>query len=308
MDNTDKKHRNRVDGFEDYNDNMLTVETDIKSDNGFGRQSVEEAEARENAGAYDKYDKCDYFDAYDKYDINPFNPNGKEGRLHVGHRTRLNLKADSVGFEVLPPHEQLEMILYAIIPRGNTNIIAHRLLDEFGSLYIISHTDVESLCSVDGVGRRTAEFLRMLPDMAGAFCRSELDNKQRTVLNTEKEAIKYIKSFFTGKTVEYLYMFSLNQSRRIIGVTRLSKGAKDTVNTSVKKIVSTALEDGANEVILAHNHPGGDPTPSQNDLEATHAIENVLHSLGIKLWLHLIVADNNCRCINFFNGDIYGQD
>lgn len=293
----------------DKTDIGINIDPKIKSENDFERMLSEEIkeskkvkEVKDNKKTKCKDTECNEI-KYKEY--NPFNPNGDEGSLHNGHRMRLKDKLNKLGFDALPPHEQLEIILFSVIPRGDTNIIAHRLLNEFGSLYIISHTDVESLCSIEGVGVRTAEFLRLLPDLAGAFCRSEMENKKGTALKNERDAIKYVKSFFMGKNVEYFYMFSLNQNRRIISVRRLSKGSKNSVDTSIKNIISAAIEDGANEVILAHNHPGGSSAPSQADLETTYRIENLLHSMGIKLWLHLIIADNDCRSINFFNGDIY---
>ena len=132
--------------------------------------------------------------------------------LHEGHRKRIDDKSRIMGFEFLEEHEQLEKILFSVIPRGNTNEIAHELLDLFGSLKGVLMADVVSLQSVEGVGTRTAEFLHDLAPILGVVERAIKDENKENVLDSDEKIGEYVKTFFYGKSVESLFMFSLSSA------------------------------------------------------------------------------------------------
>lgn len=218
--------------------------------------------------------------------------------LHDGHRSRIDKKSRLIGLEFLEEHEQLEKLLFAVIPRGNTNEIAHALLAEFGSIYGVLTADIEQLKSVKGVGTRTAEFLSDLPALLGITERSMQCINERPVLDTIEKIGEYAKTLFYGKLVENLYMISLNSSMRVIRFDKISEGTSTAASVSLHKIAKLAILNEAYAVVLAHNHPGGRAEPSISDLNLTRDINESLSKLNVILAAHIIVA-----CGNWYNID-----
>ncbi len=209
--------------------------------------------------------------------------------IHIGHRNRIDEKSRIMGLEFLNEHEQLEKILFAVIPRGNTNEIAHRLLERFGSVYGVLSADADNLKTVEGVGGRTAEFLHDLLPVLGIAERS-MRNQKSLVLNDMNDIGNYAKTLFYGKTVENLYLISLNSANQVIRFDKVSEGTYVASDVSVRKISRLALNAEASAVVLAHNHPGGRIEPSYADFQITDAVKSQLGVLGISLLAHLIVS------------------
>ena len=214
-----------------------------------------------------------------------------KNELHSGHRARIDEKSEKFGIEFLEEHEQLERLLFAVIPRGNTNEIAHRLLEKFGSLYGVLTADADNLVTIDGVGSRAAKFLHDMPGLLGIVKRSvESGIDKRTVLDTEEKAGEYAKTLFYGKVVESLYMVSLNSARQVIRFDKISEGSVSATDVSVHKIAGLAVMNKASYILLAHNHPGGSLDASMADYKMTKEIKNAMDVLGIKLIGHCICA------------------
>lgn len=215
------------------------------------------------------------------------------GDFHDGHRGRIDLKSHLMGLEFLEEHEQLEKLLFAVIPRGNTNDIAHKLLDEFRTLYGVLTADVDRLKEVEGVGVRTAEFLHDLPALLGITQRCLINGEKRPSLKTVTEMGNYVKTLFFGKVIENLYMVSLNSAMRVIRFDKISEGTSTSADVSMHKIAKTAILNEATSVVLAHNHPGGRLEPSMNDLTLTRDVEEALNRLNISLADHFIVTSGS---------------
>lgn len=214
-----------------------------------------------------------------------------QGEMHSGHRGRIDKKAHLMGLEFLEEHEQLEKLLFAVIPRGNTNEIAIRLIKEFGSIYGVLSADVGQLLSVEGVGTRTAEFLHDMMPLLGIVERCAMrDDKGKTVLDTVEKRGEFAKSFFYGKLVEYLYMVSLNSSGQVICLDKISQGTSTNASVSMHTIAKRAILNEAYAVMLMHNHPGGRLEPSMADITMTREVKEALSSLGVTLVDHIIVA------------------
>lgn len=221
--------------------------------------------------------------------------------LHENHRQRLDLKAERIGFEFLEIHEQLEEILYVTIPRGDTNGIAHRLLDAFGTLRGVLNAEVSELEKIKGVGHRTAVFLSQLNDVAGLIIRNQAAEKPR--LESPEQRGRYISSYYIGKEVETSYMFNLDASFRVKSVIKVSEGVSDETYIFPQTVAKNAVRYGAHYVVISHNHPGGNSEPSMQDLEVTRSVEIALESVGVKLEDSVIVTDNGCfslRANGFF--------
>ena len=221
-----------------------------------------------------------------------------KSQMHNGHRRRISQKCKIMGFEFLAEHEQLEKILFAVIPRGNTNEIAHKLIDRFGSIYGVLSAEVDNLEEVDGVGKRTAEFLSDLLPLFGVVERLVMKEKGIVALDTEDKIGEYAKTLFYDKSVENLYMVCLNSGNQVIRFDKISEGIHTSTDISVHKIVRTAVSAEASGVILAHNHPGGTLEPSFQDCVLTREIDAALNVIGVKLKAHIIVAGGRWNAIS----------
>lgn len=218
--------------------------------------------------------------------------------VHRGHRSRLDEKSRIMGLEFLEEHEQLEKLLFAVIPRGNTNDIAHALLEEFGSIYRVLTADIKQLKSVEGVGTRTAEFIHDLLPLLGIVKRSIQGDGDNPLLDTVEKMGEYAKTLFYGKLVESLYMISLNSAMRVIRLDKISEGTATNASVSLHKIAKSAILNEAYAVILTHNHPGGRTEPSITDLTLTREVQEALSKLDVILADHIIVARGGWHSIN----------
>ncbi len=209
--------------------------------------------------------------------------------VHDSHRKRLDRRVMEHGFEMLEPHEQLEHLLFAVIPRGDTNAVAHKLLETYGSVAAVLNADPQELEKVEGVGSRTAMFLTELPQLLGVVERNlKMNNAVR--LETTRERADFAKTFFYGKMVENAYMFSLNSSYRLLRITRISEGVGSETAVFPQKVVRQALCDQASVVIIVHNHPLGIINPSSSDTEMTRKLYLAFEGLDIVFDDSLIIS------------------
>ena len=211
---------------------------------------------------------------------------------HNGHRKRLDEKNRIVGAEQMPEHEVLERILFTVIPRGNTNFMAHELLKMCGSLYGVLTASPQELTKVAGIGNRAAEFLHDLLPLLGIVerCRMDEEGKSKPCLDTVEKMGEYAKSIFYGKLTEACYMVSLNASKRVYRLDRIAQGSLDEVPVYTREVIKLALYIEADSVFLVHNHPAGYLVPSQSDIAMTQEIGRGLMTLGIELIDHIIVG------------------
>ncbi len=211
--------------------------------------------------------------------------------LHDGHRERIDLKARLMGLEFMEEHEQLEKLLFAVIPRGNTNELAIKLLGEFGSIYGVLSADVKQLMHIEGVGKRTAEFLHDLMPLLGIVERSAMcETDAKIKLDSAEKTGEYAKQFFYGKLTENLYMVSLNSARQVMRFDKISEGDSTSAGVSIHTITKRAILNEACFVVLMHNHPGGRLEPSMADITMTRDVKNALEAVGVTLLDHIIVA------------------
>jgi len=216
--------------------------------------------------------------------------------VHDGHRARLDKKVIEKGIEMLAPHEQLEHLLFAVIPRGDTNAIAHRLLERFVTVAGVLNADYEQLIKVEGVGKRTAMFLSTLPQLLGVVERSvTVDAPPK--LDTTEAIFEFARTFFYGKLIEEVYVLSLNSSYRLLAVTKLSEGVQDETTVYPFMAVKQAILDNASVAIIAHNHPCGKAKPSQADVDLSARLLLAFKAVNIELHDSIVVAGGQCYSI-----------
>ncbi len=209
--------------------------------------------------------------------------------LHDKHRQRLDKKVSEYGLEMLEAHEQLEHILFAVIPRGDTNKIAHRLLDRFVTVGAVLNADPKELEKVKGVGARTAMFLTTLPSLLGIVERSIKNSKTPELFNRESIA-KFARTYFYGRLNEAVYIFSLNSSYKLLAVSKVSEGIAGAAYVFPAQLLKQAIKDNASAVIVAHNHPGGKVNPSFNDIELSRKLVDSFKAVDIEFRDSIIVS------------------
>ncbi len=209
--------------------------------------------------------------------------------MHEGHRQRLTERLLREGLEGSAEHEILEYLLFHVIPRADTNAVANRLIGAFGSLSGVLEADVKDLERTEGIGRRAAAYLTMFPELFRAYERSKL--KKRPCIKSLKDACAFARSLLFGKPYEQFYVIWLDTQGRVIHYERLSEGDMQEAPVNIGKLAAGAIRHRAVKGIVAHNHPGGDVTPSGADISATHDIRSALGTLGIELIDHIIIGD-----------------
>lgn len=207
---------------------------------------------------------------------------------HEGHRQRMRERYCTSGLDGFADHEVLELVLFDCIPQGNVNPLAHRLLETFGSFHGVLEAQVEQLKAVPGVGERTAVRLSMLLPLFRRYTRSLCSERRR--LSNRAEAADYCLSLLAGWRTERFYLLSLNAEMALVGVRLIAEGSLTEVSAYPRLVVEAALNHNAHGVVLCHNHPGGTPLPSAEDVQTTLRLQSVLEPLGITLLDHLIVG------------------
>ena len=194
------------------------------------------------------------------------------------------------------------MALFFGIPQGDTNDLAHRLLDRFGSFSAVLDAPYEQLLEINGMGENAATFLRCLP----ALCRKyRLDRiASNNLFESDEKIGRYLLAYFMGEQVERSVLLSFDGKRRLLGVDRpFSSGLTDMAEITTRRIAELALAHRAHYVVLAHNHPSGICEPSEFDITATNALDYALHSVGLQLIEHYVVTEEEFCGIKAFIHD-----
>lgn len=211
--------------------------------------------------------------------------------LHDRHRERMRQKYREAR-DSLADHELLEIFLFPLLPRKNTNPLAHALIERFGSLDGVMEADPAALCQVEGIGEKTAFALSQVSYL---WRRSEEAKERRggEALDTTDRLGRYFLAKYRGVTEEVVYLLLLDSRARPIDCRKLSEGLVDCSEIDCARIVEMAQLRKATRVVLAHNHPGGIAQPSDSDMTVTRYLRRVLAPIGIRLEEHILVADGN---------------
>ena len=207
--------------------------------------------------------------------------------LHDGHRQRLIQRFLEEDLDNFEPHNVLELLLFYAIPRKDTNELAHVLMDTFGSLKGVFDAPYEELIKVAGIGPNTAALLKLVPSLTRTYYSSDA---RSIILDTSEKSGEYFLPYYIGQTEEVVRLACLDAGGKVISNQILHRGSANAAEVNMRKIVNIALRNNAMGVILAHNHPGGLPLPSEEDVATTKSIREALMPMGILLMDHIIVA------------------
>ena len=215
--------------------------------------------------------------------------------IHEGHRQRKKEQFRRHGLDAFADHEILELLLYYAIPRQDTNPIAHRLLDRFGSLEDVFTASLSELTQVEGVGESAATLIRLLLPLCRRVRTS--GTKHEIILNSRENVGAYFIELFLGEKQEVFYEACLDAKGKLLSCFRLAEGSADNVSVNIRKVIENALNANASHVIIAHNHPSGIALPSSADNQTTLQIKRALDGIGVRLVDHIIIADGDFVCL-----------
>lgn len=212
--------------------------------------------------------------------------------IHDGHRKRLRERFLRDGLDNFDEINVLELLLFYCLPRIDTNDLAHRLLDQFGSLPNVLDATVEDLSKVKGIGENAAVFLTLLSAVSRYYQvqRAEGGGPVKTV----EDFSAVLAPKFSGRRNEMVYMLCLDAKCKMICCRLVGEGSVNSAGVSVRKIAEVALAVNASAVVLAHNHPSGLALPSAADVQTTIRVGKALQAVDVTLVDHLIVSDNEC--------------
>ena len=205
--------------------------------------------------------------------------------IHEGHRERVRNKIKKFGFECLEDHEKLEYLLFPFVPRRDTNPIAHELIAAFGSYKKVLDADYDLLLSVKGVSENAALFLSSLPDAFSAYLLAETEQN----LGTPGACAEAVITRIGRKKEEYFLTYYLDENCAVIK-SEIVGGNRRSVTVDREQLVATAVKCHATYVVMGHNHPNGNLSPSDADLDMTNRIAQALGMVGVQLADHLIVS------------------
>ena len=214
-------------------------------------------------------------------------PADKTAHYH-GHRRRLRQRFLAAGSEAISDYEMLELILFRAIPQRDVKPLAKDLLATFGSFSEVIAAPVERLNEVDGLGEAAITELKIVQAAANRVVRGEV--KQRQVLSSWSNVLDYCRAAMAFESKEHFRILFLDKGNHLIADEQHQTGTVDHTPVYPREVVKRALELSATAVILVHNHPSGDPTPSRADIDMTRAIVEVARPLGIAVHDHLIVG------------------
>jgi DNA repair protein RadC len=204
---------------------------------------------------------------------------------------RLKRRFRNFGADSLAEHEILELLLFYAIPRGDVNVLAHKLLEHFGTLYRLFNAPLEALTAVPGVGESTAILIKLIPQLRRRYDLSH--EEYLTAPKVASEAGRVLLPYFSGCETEVVYIMTLTNNGQMIKCSKAFEGTINKTYIFTRRIVETALNDRAAGIVLAHNHPSGYAIPSDGDLLATKAIKTALATVGVELYDHIIVAGDD---------------
>ena len=211
--------------------------------------------------------------------------------MHDGHRQRMKERFLKEGLDNFDEIQVLEFLLFYCIPQGDTNPLAHRLLDQFGSLAQVLEAPISELRKVDGIGPHTATMMHLITSLSRYYMVNHYAHNN--ILDTTESCGQYLIPYFFGRRNETVFLLCLDAKCKMLCCKEIGEGSVNSAGVPVRRIVETALNANATTVVLAHNHPSGVALPSSEDVQTTHRVAAALDTVDIILADHIIVADDD---------------
>jgi DNA repair protein RadC len=207
---------------------------------------------------------------------------------HLGHRARLRERVLNGGTEPLADYELLEFLLTAANARGDTKPVAKDLIRRFGGIAGVLGADRAALTAVPGVGPAAAAYLLAVREAGLRLARAAI--AKRTVISSWQQLLDYCTAASGHAETERFRLLFLDRKNALIADEQQQRGTVDHVPVYPREVVKRALEVGASSVIMVHNHPSGDTTPSKADIEMTRAVAKALDAVGVQIHDHVVIG------------------
>ncbi len=209
---------------------------------------------------------------------------------HAGHRDRLKKRFLVNNGKDFSDHELLELLLFYVLPRVNTNEIAHRLIDEFGSLRNLCNADPARIEKVEGAGKATATFISVLSTVRKRIDLERYD-MDKFIANSLSKVGNFLVDYYKDKPCEEVCAMFLDSSFKLLEFKSISTGSVNSASVDIKSIVKHAVMLDSTNVIISHNHPYGNTSPSSYDRNLSIQLEAALRTVSIGLVEHIIVSE-----------------
>jgi DNA repair protein RadC len=207
---------------------------------------------------------------------------------YLGHRQRLRARLLAGGTAALPDYELLEFLLYGAKPRDDTKSLAKALIARFGSFAGVFGADREALKAVDGMGDASIAALLAVHEAGLRLARASVDRRQ--VIASWQQLLDYCTANSGYAETEEFHLLFLDRKNALIADERQQRGTVDHVPVYPREVVKRALELGASAIIMVHNHPSGDTTPSKGDIEMTRGVVKALGAVGLAIHDHVVIG------------------
>ena len=211
-----------------------------------------------------------------------------EDKDHIGHRDRLRERFIKSNGDALADYEMLELLLFQAIPRRDTKPLAKALIRRFGSFSSVIRADTKALREVKGVGDSVIVTLKSVAAAASRLAREEI--LQKPVLNSWNLLVDYLRVNMAHEKNEQFRILFLDTKNILIMDEIQQTGTVNHTPVYPREVIKRALELGATAIIMVHNHPSGDPTPSDADVDMTLEVQDAGKKLGVTLHDHVIIA------------------
>jgi DNA repair protein RadC len=208
---------------------------------------------------------------------------------YLGHRERARQRFLQVGEQALQDYELLELVLQLILPRRDTKELAKELLARFGTFSGVFSASPEKLTQIPGFGETSAANLKIIQAAAQRFARDRVDRDQ-PILSSWTELIDYCRSTMAFEDKEQFRILFLDKKNKLIADEVQQRGTVDHTPVYPREVIKRTLEHSATAIILVHNHPSGDPSPSSADVQMTKQIVEIAKPLGIAVHDHIIIG------------------
>jgi DNA repair protein RadC len=215
-------------------------------------------------------------------------PDGAED-LRIGHRDRVRERFSKLGGESFSDAELLEFVLHVVIPRRDTKDLAKRLLKAFGSFSAVLSAPRERLAEFELFGPVTLTNFKAFHAAAQRFGRDSVF-EEKPILSSWSALIDYIRTAMAYEPIEHFRILFLDKKNRLIADEVQQSGTVDHTPVYPREVIKRCLELSATALILVHNHPSGDPTPSSADVQMTRQIADIAQPMGIVLHDHIIIG------------------
>ena len=209
---------------------------------------------------------------------------------HKGHRIRIRDRVSKEGLDNFQDYQVLEYLLTFVIPYKDTNLMAHQLVNKFGSFHGVLEADADDLKEVDGIKDVAAHFISHLREVFHFYEKDKA--KDVVMLSTPTETYNFVKKYLQDKLIEELYLICVTAKNKIVSIEKVSQGNDCQSKVSMRSIIEKMGRAKVSNVILAHNHPKGLPEPSEEDNKFTKAVVANLALNGCHLLDHIIIGDN----------------